>query len=191
MGGGGKLGAVGGREEPRLGAVISEPRCSLNVLRCSGVVVISVLRGRTSKARRETFVTTETSPGKPSRIPEGHLKLVPQPWWSLGACRPVLGGRLLVSGAGPRSSVRKGVRERSGCPGSCGLPQKCVRTCHCGVAKLCAPELHLVGARMHEAYATRLGSVHLLGDVRRTHVRRSRHLSFYDPEVEGRQVTRV
>ncbi|PKI51412.1 hypothetical protein CRG98_028208 [Punica granatum] len=39
--------------------------------------------------------------------------------------------------------------------------------------------------------ATRLGSVHLPGDARRTHVRRSRHLPFYDPKVEGRQVTRV
>ncbi|PKI58569.1 hypothetical protein CRG98_021032 [Punica granatum] len=37
--------------------------------------------------------------------------------------------------------------------------------------------------------ATQLGSVHLPGDVRRTHVRRSRHLPFYDPKVEGRQVT--
>ncbi|PKI64180.1 hypothetical protein CRG98_015426 [Punica granatum] len=43
---------------------------------------------------------------------------------------------------------------------------------------LCAPEFNLVGARMREAYATRLGSVHLLGDARRTHVRRSRHLLF-------------
>ncbi|PKI59297.1 hypothetical protein CRG98_020309 [Punica granatum] len=32
---------------------------------------------------------------------------------------------------------------------------------------------------------TRLGSVHLPGDARRTHVRRSRHLPFYDPRVEG------
>ncbi|PKI48568.1 hypothetical protein CRG98_031050 [Punica granatum] len=39
--------------------------------------------------------------------------------------------------------------------------------------------------------ATRLGSVHLPGDARRTQVRRSRHLPFYDPKVEGRQVTRV
>ncbi|PKI59076.1 hypothetical protein CRG98_020531 [Punica granatum] len=31
---------------------------------------------------------------------------------------------------------------------------------------------------MREAYATRLGSVHLPGDARRTHVRRSRHLLF-------------
>ncbi|PKI42990.1 hypothetical protein CRG98_036615 [Punica granatum] len=38
---------------------------------------------------------------------------------------------------------------------------------------------------------TRLGSVHLPGDARRTHLRRSRHLPFYDPRVEGRQVTRV
>ncbi|PKI32099.1 hypothetical protein CRG98_047512, partial [Punica granatum] len=105
-------------------------RCSGLVVRCSGIVVISVLRGRAPKARRETFMTTETSLGKPSRVPEGHLKLVPRPWWSLGACRPVLGGRLLVSGAGPGSSVRKGIRERPGCLGSCGLPRKCVRTCH-------------------------------------------------------------
>ncbi|PKI73754.1 hypothetical protein CRG98_005858 [Punica granatum] len=34
----------------------------------------------------------------------------------------------------------------------------------------------------------RLGSVHLLRDARRTHVRRSRHLPFYDPKVEGRQL---
>ncbi|PKI56987.1 hypothetical protein CRG98_022613 [Punica granatum] len=62
------------------------------------------------KARREAFVTTETYFGRPSRVPEGCLKLVPRPWWSLGACRPVLRGCLLVSGANPGSSVRKGVR---------------------------------------------------------------------------------
>ncbi|OWM72567.1 hypothetical protein CDL15_Pgr013035 [Punica granatum] len=39
--------------------------------------------------------------------------------------------------------------------------------------------------------ATRLGSVHLPGDARRTHVKRSRHLPFYDPKIEGRQVTQV
>ncbi|OWM70948.1 hypothetical protein CDL15_Pgr013129 [Punica granatum] len=39
--------------------------------------------------------------------------------------------------------------------------------------------------------ATRFGSVHLRGDARRTHVRRNRHLPFYDPKVEGRQVTQV
>ncbi|PKI64526.1 hypothetical protein CRG98_015089 [Punica granatum] len=104
--------------------------CSGLVVRCSGIVVISVLRRRAPKARRETFMTTETSLRKPSRVPKGHLKLVPQPWWSLGAYRPVLGGRLLVSRAGPGSSVRKGIRERPGCPGSCGLPRKCVQTCH-------------------------------------------------------------
>ncbi|OWM89020.1 hypothetical protein CDL15_Pgr017636 [Punica granatum] len=54
-----------------------------------------------------------------------------------------------------------------------------------------APEFHLVGARMRAPKQTRLGSVHLPGDARRTHVRRSRHLPFYDPRVEGRQVTRV
>ncbi|PKI64002.1 hypothetical protein CRG98_015615 [Punica granatum] len=59
-----------------------------------------------------------------------------------------------------------------------------------GVAKLCAPEFNLVGARMRAPKQTRLGSVHLPGDARRTHVRRSRHLPFYYPKVEGRQVTR-
>ncbi|PKI67431.1 hypothetical protein CRG98_012181 [Punica granatum] len=43
---------------------------------------------------------------------------------------------------------------------------------------LCKPEFNLVGARMHKAYATRLGSIHLPGDARRTHVRKSRHLLF-------------
>ncbi|PKI40704.1 hypothetical protein CRG98_038904 [Punica granatum] len=57
--------------------------------------------------------------------------------------------------------------------------------------RVCAPEFHFVGARMREAYPTRLGSVHLPGDARRTRVRRSRHLPFYNPKVEGRQVTRI
>ncbi|PKI51263.1 hypothetical protein CRG98_028345 [Punica granatum] len=56
---------------------------------------------------------------------------------------------------------------------------------------LCAPEFNLVGARMRAPKQTRLGRVHLPGEARRTHVRRSRHLPFYDPGVEGRQVTRV
>ncbi|PKI63433.1 hypothetical protein CRG98_016100 [Punica granatum] len=43
---------------------------------------------------------------------------------------------------------------------------------------LCAPEFNLVGARMREIYATRLGSVHFPGDTRRTRLRRSRHLLF-------------
>ncbi|PKI31818.1 hypothetical protein CRG98_047791, partial [Punica granatum] len=38
------------------------------------------------------------------------------------------------------------------------------------------PNFNLVGARMREANATRLGSVHLPGDARRTRMRRSRHL---------------
>ncbi|PKI56146.1 hypothetical protein CRG98_023464 [Punica granatum] len=57
--------------------------------------------------------------------------------------------------------------------------------------EVCAPEFNLVGARMRAPKQTRLGSVHLPGDARRTHVRRSRYLPFYDPKVEGRQVTRV
>ncbi|PKI31640.1 hypothetical protein CRG98_047969, partial [Punica granatum] len=73
--------------------------CSPNVLRCSGIVVVSVFRERAPKARQEMFVAIETSLGRSSRIPEGHLKLIPRPWWSLGACRPVSGCRLLVSGS--------------------------------------------------------------------------------------------
>ncbi|PKI48798.1 hypothetical protein CRG98_030840 [Punica granatum] len=69
--------------------------------------------GEYPKVRREAFVTTETYFGRPSRVPEGCLKLAPRPWWSLGARRPVLRGRLLVSGANPGSSVRKGVRGGS------------------------------------------------------------------------------
>ncbi|PKI64529.1 hypothetical protein CRG98_015092 [Punica granatum] len=122
-------GADGGGFKPRLEAVLSEP-CSGIVVRCSEIVVISVFRGRAPKACRETFMTTETSLGKPSRVPEGCLKLVPRPWWSLGACRPVLGSRLLVNGANLGSSVSKGVREGSGCPGLSRMPRKCARTCH-------------------------------------------------------------
>ncbi|OWM83041.1 hypothetical protein CDL15_Pgr016523 [Punica granatum] len=76
--------------------------------------VIYVFYGCAPKIHREAFVITETSIGRPCRVPKGHLKLAPRPRWSLGACRPVLGGRLLVSGSGPRSPVRKGIRERSG-----------------------------------------------------------------------------
>ncbi|PKI38997.1 hypothetical protein CRG98_040613 [Punica granatum] len=88
--------------------------CSPNVLRCSGVAVISVFCERAPKIHREAFATTETSLGEPCRVPKGRLKLVPRPRWSLGVCRPILGGRLPVSGAGPGSPVRKGVRERLG-----------------------------------------------------------------------------
>ncbi|PKI67253.1 hypothetical protein CRG98_012359 [Punica granatum] len=57
--------------------------------------------------------------------------------------------------------------------------------------RLCAPEFNLVEARMRAPKQTRLGSVHLPGDARRTHVRRSRHLPLYDPKVKGLQDTRV
>ncbi|OWM86064.1 hypothetical protein CDL15_Pgr027230 [Punica granatum] len=77
------------------------------------------------KVCREAFVTTETHFGRPSRVPEGCLKLAPRPWWSLGACKPVLRGRLLVSGANPGSSVGKGVLGGSGCPGLSRMPRKC------------------------------------------------------------------
>ncbi|PKI67358.1 hypothetical protein CRG98_012255, partial [Punica granatum] len=76
---------------------------------------------------------------------------------------------------GPKDSTSECVRKKM---------QNCPR-------ELCAPEFNLVGARVRYAYATRLGSVHLPGDARRTHVKRSRHLPFYNPKVEGQQVTRV
>ncbi|OWM74508.1 hypothetical protein CDL15_Pgr026343 [Punica granatum] len=87
---------------------------SRNVLRCSGIAVIFVLHECALKIRREAFATTETSLGKPYRVPKGHLKLVPRPRWSLGACRPVSGCRLLSSGSGPGSPIRKGVCKRLG-----------------------------------------------------------------------------
>ncbi|OWM74512.1 hypothetical protein CDL15_Pgr020690 [Punica granatum] len=68
-------------------------------------------------------MTTGTFLGKSSRVPKGHLELVPRPWWSLGACRPALRGRLLVSGANPGSSVRKGVRGGSGVSALAGCPE--------------------------------------------------------------------
>ncbi|PKI53382.1 hypothetical protein CRG98_026222 [Punica granatum] len=52
------------------------------------------------------------------------------------------------------------------------------------------PNFNLVGVRNARAYETQLGSVHLPRDARRTHVRRSRHLSFYDPKVESHSSNR-
>ncbi|PKI52045.1 hypothetical protein CRG98_027564, partial [Punica granatum] len=83
------------------------------------------------KARRETFMTTETHFRTSSRVPEGCPKLVPRPWWPLGACRPVLKGRSLVGGVNPGSYVRKGVGGGSGCPGLSRMSRKCARTRHC------------------------------------------------------------
>ncbi|PKI42345.1 hypothetical protein CRG98_037264 [Punica granatum] len=54
-------------------------------------------------------------------------------------------------------------------------------------SRCCAhPNFNLVEVRNARAYAMRLGSVHLPGEARRTRVKRSRHLPFYDPKVEGR-----
>ncbi|OWM71929.1 hypothetical protein CDL15_Pgr017812 [Punica granatum] len=55
---------------------------------------------------------------------------------------------------------------------------------------VCSPEFHLVGARMRAPIQRGLGLSTLPG-TRRTHVRMSRHLPFYDPKVENRQVNRV
>ncbi|PKI58318.1 hypothetical protein CRG98_021295 [Punica granatum] len=96
------------------------PRCSLNVSGRSGIVVkrseiieISVFHGHSPEARRETFMTTKMSLGKPSRALEGHLKLVPRPWWSLGACRPVWGAVCLSVERVPEAlSEKASVRDR-------------------------------------------------------------------------------
>ncbi|PKI68505.1 hypothetical protein CRG98_011101 [Punica granatum] len=99
-----RLAEVVGRNGTWLARCARLGKCSGIIVRCSEIVVVSVFRGNTPKVRRETFVTTETYFGKPSRVPEGCLKLVPRPWGSLGVCKPVLRGRLFVSGAGPGSS---------------------------------------------------------------------------------------
>ncbi|PKI47307.1 hypothetical protein CRG98_032302, partial [Punica granatum] len=109
---------------------LNASRCSGIIVRCSEIAVVSAFSGNTPKARREALVTTETYFGRSSRAPEGSLKLVPRPWWSLDACRPILRGRLLVSGANPGSSVRKGVRGGSGCPGLSRMSRRYARTCH-------------------------------------------------------------
>ncbi|PKI59965.1 hypothetical protein CRG98_019632, partial [Punica granatum] len=97
-----KAAAAAGQGKTGRHAYSRHGTCALNALRCSGIivrcseiVVVSAFRGNTLKARREAFVTTETYFGRPNRVPEGCLKLVPRPWWSLGACRPVLRGHLL------------------------------------------------------------------------------------------------
>ncbi|PKI78938.1 hypothetical protein CRG98_000672 [Punica granatum] len=82
-------------------------QCFPNVLKCSGIAVISVFCECAPKIHQEAFATIETSLGKPCRVPKGHLKLVPRPRWSLGACRLILGCRLLVSGSGPGGPRQK------------------------------------------------------------------------------------
>ncbi|PKI61990.1 hypothetical protein CRG98_017622 [Punica granatum] len=77
------LGAAGFGFEPRL--IAAKPQlgdlaeilgltcgmCSPNVSRCSGTAVISVFHECAPKVRREAFVTTETSLGKPRRVLKG------------------------------------------------------------------------------------------------------------------------
>ncbi|PKI58490.1 hypothetical protein CRG98_021113 [Punica granatum] len=81
--------------------------CSLNVLRCSGIAVISVFCERAPKIHREAFATIETSLGEPCRVPKGRLKLVPRPRWSLGACRPVFGVPFTCQWSGPQEPCQK------------------------------------------------------------------------------------
>ncbi|OWM70394.1 hypothetical protein CDL15_Pgr008683 [Punica granatum] len=52
-------------------------QCPPNVLRRSGIAVISVFRECAPKIHREAFATIETSLGELCRVPNGHLKLVP------------------------------------------------------------------------------------------------------------------
>ncbi|PKI34782.1 hypothetical protein CRG98_044827, partial [Punica granatum] len=80
------------------------------------------------------------------------------------------GTGLGISGKRRKAVNKRGSKQTGLSPNPLDVPS--------GVAKMCAPEFYLVGARMREAYATRLGSVHLPGDARRTQVRRSRHLLF-------------
>ncbi|PKI59641.1 hypothetical protein CRG98_019978 [Punica granatum] len=78
---------------------------------CSGIVVISVFRGRALKARRETFMTTKTSIGKLSRVPEGLF------WGAV--C-------LSVERAPGALSEKAAVRDR-GVPAHVVCPGKCLR----------------------------------------------------------------
>ncbi|PKI56098.1 hypothetical protein CRG98_023512 [Punica granatum] len=70
----------------------------------------------------------------------------------------------------------------------------------CGVCNICGMRSRRTGVNPYGwnciTYAAvvekaRSSSVGCSGNARRTRVRRSRHLPFYDPKVEGRQVTRV
>ncbi|PKI34313.1 hypothetical protein CRG98_045294 [Punica granatum] len=79
---------------PQIGPGLESRHCALNALRCleiivrhSEIVVVSAFPWKYPKVHREAFVTTETYCGRPSRVPEGCLKLIPRPWWSLGACK--------------------------------------------------------------------------------------------------------
>ncbi|PKI42995.1 hypothetical protein CRG98_036620 [Punica granatum] len=119
-----------GEFEPRLGLSIRSRGlsrglgCSGIVVGCSKIVVIPVFRGNAPKARRETFVTTETYFGKPSRVPEGCLKLVPRLWWSLGACGPILGGAFCLSvGRAPGALSEKASMRDRGVPALVACPE--------------------------------------------------------------------
>ncbi|PKH93992.1 hypothetical protein CRG98_049775, partial [Punica granatum] len=48
-------------------------------------------------------------------------------------------------------------------------PQHQPQSIYYSAPPVCAPEFHLVGVRMRAPRQTRLGSVHLPGDARRTH----------------------
>ncbi|PKI60860.1 hypothetical protein CRG98_018733 [Punica granatum] len=91
------------REDSRVSTRAASNRARTRVVtrKHSGIAVISVCHEHAPKAHREAFVATETSFGRPSRVLKGHLKFVPRPRWSLGACRPVSRCRSLVSGSGP------------------------------------------------------------------------------------------
>ncbi|PKI77708.1 hypothetical protein CRG98_001892 [Punica granatum] len=74
-----------------------------------------------------------------------------------------------------------------------GLPANVGTTRLSGVAKLYGPECGLSSGPALRAFGSRgLGvSTFPCGRMTDTRERRSRHLSFYDPKVEGGQVTRV
>ncbi|PKI65185.1 hypothetical protein CRG98_014415 [Punica granatum] len=96
--------------------------------------------------------------------------------WRRGVRRRPRGGGGVKSGAGGgrHEQLTRRWTELNG-----GAANKKTRP------RVCTPEFQSRRGTRARAYATWLGSVHLPGDARRTHVRRSRHLLFYDPKVEG------
>ncbi|PKI73267.1 hypothetical protein CRG98_006344 [Punica granatum] len=73
------------------------------------------------------------------------------------------------------SREKEGMRAMVACQPTTTIPHEKLSI----LATYCAhSNFNLVGVRNARAYAMQLGSVHLPEDVRRTHVRRSRHLLF-------------
>ncbi|PKI58128.1 hypothetical protein CRG98_021477 [Punica granatum] len=95
-------------------------------------------------------------------------------------------GTVLPRDGGPRLKVNKQASKASG-----NEPKPSKRNPQWSRQIVRTRMWTLIGARIAHFWIARLGSVHLPEDARRTRVRRSRHLSFYDSKVEGEKVTRV